>query len=111
MLKRTPPMPREFARQLLAHEAATGKAMEGEASAAFRVCENLRGPLAKLLGLEGFCSLLSRALALAAADVQWLRALHINGDGSLEGIGDLEPKQDRRAVEEGEVVLVGQLLG
>lgn len=101
---------REFARRLLAYEAASGKPANAKDSAAFRVCEKLRGPLGKLMGVEGFRALLSRALALAGAEVPWLRALQIKTDGSLEGLDELEAKLDSSAVANGEVVLVGQLL-
>jgi len=103
--------PKEFARRLLAYEAGSGKPADAKVSPAFRVCEKLRGPLGKLLGVGGFRSLLSRALALAGAEVPWLRALHIKADGSLEGLDELEAKLDSRAVAEGEVVLAAQLLG
>ncbi len=105
------PKPKEFARRLLAYEAASGKPADAKDSGVFRVCEKLREPLGKLLGVGGFRSLLSRALALAGAEVPWLRALHIKADGSLEGPDELEAKLDSRAVAEGEVALAAQLLG
>jgi nicotinic acid phosphoribosyltransferase len=105
------PKLKEFARRLLAHEEASGKSADAKDFKAFRVCEKLCGPLSKLTGVGGFRSLLSRALALAGAEVPWLRALHINSDGSLEGLEQLETKLDSREIAEGEVVLVSQLLG
>jgi nicotinic acid phosphoribosyltransferase len=69
------------------------------------------GPLGRLTGVGGFRSLLSRALALSGEEISWLRALHINEDGSLEGLEKLEVKPDTREIAEGEVVLVSQLLG
>ncbi|MEY2466516.1 MAG: hypothetical protein QOD03_1037 [Verrucomicrobiota bacterium] len=104
------PKLKEFARRLLAHDAATGKSGITKNSETFRVCEKLRGPLSRLTGGGGFRSLLSRALALAGAEVAWLRALHIKADGSLEGLAKLEAKLDSREVAEGEVALVSQLL-
>ncbi len=104
-------MPKEFARRLLAYEAASGEPADAQESAAFRVCEKLRGPMGKLIGVDGFRSLLSRAQALGCAEVPWLCALQIQADGSLEGLDELEAKLDARAVTEGEGVLVGQLLG
>ena len=65
----------------------------------------------RLTGIGGFRSLLARALALAGSEVSWLRALHVKGDGSLEGLEKDEAKLDSREVAEGEVVLVSQLLG
>ena len=40
-----------------------------------------------------------------------MRALHIEADGSLDGLGKLEMKPDPREIAEGEVALVSQLLG
>ncbi len=105
------PVPKDFARQLLAYEVTSGKPADAGNSLAFRVCEKLQGPLGKLIGVDGFRSLLSRALALGCAQVPWLCALQIEADGSLEGLDELEAKLDARSITEGEVVLVGQLLG
>ncbi len=111
MSKSAAPEPKEIARQLLAYEVASTKTPDAENSAAFRVCEQLRGPLGKIMGGGGFRSVLSRALALACADVPWLCAIQIWTDGSLHGLDELEAKLEPAAVAEGEVVLVGYLLG
>jgi nicotinic acid phosphoribosyltransferase len=105
------PKLKEFARRLLAHNATDGKPAETKDAEKFRVCEKLRGPLSRLTGVGGFRSLLSRALALSGEEISWLRALHINEDGSLEGLEKLEVQPDSREIAEGEVVLVSQLLG
>ncbi len=105
------PKLKEFARRLLAHEAASRKPASAKDSAAFRVCEELRQPLGKLLGVGGFRALLSRALTVAGAEVAWLRALDIKADGCWEGLNELGAKLDSRAIANGEVVLVSQLLG
>ena len=78
---------------------------------AFRVSEKLRVKLIKTTGVGGFSALVSRALALAGAEVPWLRTLQINSDGSLKGLHELEAKLDSRVVAEGQVVLLSQLLG
>ncbi len=104
-------MPKEFARLLLAYEVASGKPADREAPAAFRVCEKLRAPLGRLMGFDGFRSLLSRALVLACAQLPVLCTLQIKANGSLGGLDELEAKLEARAIVEGEVVLVGQLLG
>jgi hypothetical protein len=106
----TTPKLKEFARQLLDHDAALGKPAHAKDSQAFRVCEKLRQPLSRLTGVGGYRSLLSRALALAGAKVPWLRALHIKADGSLEGLEKLEMELDAREAAEGEVTLVSALL-
>jgi hypothetical protein len=99
-------IPKEFAQRLLGFEKALGKT-DGENRAVFRVCEKLRGPLGKRLGIDGFRSLLARAQILAGADVSWILTLTIGADGSLDGP---KAKLDARTVAEGEVVLVGHLL-
>ena len=102
------PKLKAFARQLLAAEAASGTPAGEKDSDAFLACEKLRGPLGKLIGVGGFRSLLSRALALAGEDAPMLRALHIRADGSLEGLEtDLDPREAAAA----EVVLMAQIAG
>lgn len=105
------PKLKEFSRRLLAYETASRKPTDAKDSAASCVCEKLRGPLGKLLGVAGFGAVFFRALALAGAEVPWLRALKIKADGSLEGLDEIEAKLDSRAVADGEVILVAQLLG
>jgi hypothetical protein len=95
---------REIARQLLACEESPG-------SPALRVCSRLNRPIGDIAGVEGFRSLLSRALVLAGEQVSWLKGVHVRRDGSLEGIGELETKVDAVAGAEGEVVLVAKFLG
>ena len=102
---------KESARRLLAYESASGQRAGAKDSPAFRVCEKLRGPLGKLMGTGGFHSLLARALSLAIAEVPWLHTLQILADGSLAGLNEPAAQRDARAVAEGEVVLVAQLLG
>ncbi len=63
------------------------------------------------MGTAGFCSLFSRALTLAAAEVPWLCMLRINADGSLAGLHEPELKLHPGTVAEGEIALVSQLLG
>lgn len=104
-------MPKEFARRLLVHDGQAEAGSAADGSAPFRVCEKLREPLSKLLGIDGFRSLLARAQALAGAEIPWLRQLKIQENGSLDHLTELEPNLDRAAIAEGDVVLVGHLLG
>jgi hypothetical protein len=100
---------RTLAERLIAYELTANKSSEPDAPASFRVCDQLRGPLASLSGLNGFRSLLSRALALAGDEVRWLRAVHIKGDGSLELPAEIA-KLDLKEITRGEVMLVGRVL-
>ena len=102
---------KEFARDLLIHEAATGTRVGDDGSAVFRVCEKLRGPLGRLMGITGYRSLLSRALALASAEAPRLSGLQIKPDGSLAGVSELESKLDVRTVTQSEAILVSHLVG
>ena len=106
----TPKM-RDFAERLIAYEMRINKSSEAKTAVAFLVRENLRPHLAKLLGNIGFRALISRALALATAEVSWLRAVHVKADGSLEGLADFEAQVAPDKIFEGVVVLLAQLLG
>jgi hypothetical protein len=103
---------RDFAKLLIAYEAKGNNALGGEnALQAFgRVVAKLRQPLVALTGIGGFRSLLSRALALANAEVRWLNAVHIKADGSLECPAEMA-QVDKKEIANGEVVLIARLLG
>ncbi len=104
-------MPREFAGKLLAYVAASGTAAEPQDFPGFRVCAALRGPLAKFMGAAGVGALFARALALASVEIPWLRQLRVQDDGTLEGVAEIEAKLGPGAIAEGEIALVGHLLG
>ena len=105
------PKVRVVARRLLAHESASSKRKDSDASVPFLVCEKLRAPLAKLMGVAGFHSLLARALTLATVEVPALRALRIAPDGSIASTPTSEPAHDPRTRAAGEIALTAQLLG
>ncbi len=96
---------------LIAYETRENKSSETKTPAACLVGEKLRPHLATLMGNVGFRALLSRALALANAEVPWLRAVHVKADGSLEGLDELGAQVDPDEIFEGCVVLLAQLLG
>ena len=102
---------RDFAVRLIAHGTNGNKSSEANPPAAFLVVEKLRPHLANLMGNAGFRALLSRSLALANAEVPWLRAVHVKSDGSLEGLDELEVQVDPDEFFEGRVVLLAVLLG
>jgi hypothetical protein len=101
------PEQRRFARRLLALEASADQTH----SAAFSACEKLRRPLAVLAGIAGFRALLSRALALANGEVRWLKAVHVNANGSLEGLEGVRAQVSPDDFARGEEILVAQLVG
>jgi hypothetical protein len=100
-----------LALRLLTYEAAAGNNSEPTESAASRVCEKLRRPLCSLAGVAGFRSLLSRALALARAEAPSLNAVQVSADGSLSGLDELEPQNDKDLSGEGGAILIAQILG
>ena len=98
-----------IAQRLSAYEAVENRSAETSAPAGFPVCEKLRGPLVRFSGINGFRSLLSRALALAGGEVRWLRGVHVRADGSLELPEDLA-QIDQKEIEAGEVAVTANLL-
>jgi len=102
---------RHFAERLIVFETKDDKSSTTTTSAAFPVPEKLRPHLAALMGNGGFRALLSRALALAGAEVPWLRAAQVKEDGSLEGLEELRAHLKPVEFLEGRVVLLAQLLG
>jgi len=101
----------DFGRRLITYETRGKKSSDAKSPVAFPVCEKLRPHLATLVGNAGFRALLSRALALASAEVPWLRAVQVKADGSLEAPEDIQAQVDPKEILEGRVVMVAQLLG
>ncbi len=104
----TTPAIKALARRLIAFEA-TRNPSDGPVGTTSRACDALRGPLAKFVGAAGFCSLLSRALAIAKAEIPSLNSVQVRPDGSLEGLEGVEQNQDAAA--DAGAVVVTQLLG
>ena len=102
---------REFAERLIAYETRGNRSSESKPPAACLVSEKLRPQLATLMGNLGFRALLSRAIALANAEVPWLRAVHVTADGTLKGLDEVAEQVDPDEIFEGCVVLLAQLLG
>ena len=102
---------RDFAERLIAYETRESLSSGKTPQAAFLVHERWRPYLTTLMGKAGFCALLSRALALANEEVAWLRAAHVEADGSIEGLEELHAQLDQKEFVEGRRVLVAQLLG
>jgi hypothetical protein len=105
------PESRHLAQCLLTYEAVAGKNSEAAETAAFRVCAKLRRPLITLAGVDGFRSLLSRALTLAQAEDPGLSAVRVVADGSLEGLDELASQGDKEEAIDGGAILIAQLIG
>ena len=110
-MSRATPKMRDYAERLIAYETRGNKSSETKPPAVFLVGEKLRPQLATLMGNVGFRALLSRALALANAEVPWLHVVHVKADGSFEGLDKLDAQVDPEEIAKGRVVLLAQLLG
>jgi hypothetical protein len=104
MMDTTTPTMLALARRLIALES------EGEPSAApivaaVRTCDKLRATLARLVGMAGFCSLMSRALAMARREAPLLDAARVLPDGSLDGLDGVGQDADAG------LIVVSRLLG
>ena len=107
-MNRATPKLRDFAERLISAGLIETESSASKPPAVFIVIENLRPLLAQVVGALGFSAVLSRALAIASADVAWLRAVHVKPDGSLEGLDELEVKVDPKEIAEGRVVLLAE---
>src|SRR5687768_16079903 len=107
-MSRAGPKLRDFAERLIDYEmrAATLSNVE----TAFLVSGKLRPSLATLMGNAGFHALLSRALALASAEVPWLRAVHVKVDGSFDGLHEPEAQRSPDEIVKGGAAVLAQLL-
>jgi hypothetical protein len=76
------PSMRELARRLL---AVSQSAADPHVHEAVLVNDKLRISLTQFAGVDGFASLLRRALALASAEAPALRSAKVSADGRLEG--------------------------
>ena len=95
-----------LSRRLIAIEAAR-ESSEEPIGITTRACGRLQAPIAKLVGSAGFRSLLSRALAMAKAEIPSLNAIHAEPGGSLKGFDGIGRAEEAEVG----VVIVAQLLG
>lgn len=109
MSQASTPQMRDVAKRLMAYETGITKRSGTETAVAFHCCEKLRSRLTILMGDAGYRALLSRLLA--SSEVPWLHAVHVNTDGSLEGLEELDAQLAPAEFFEGRVVLLAQLLG
>jgi hypothetical protein len=104
------PQIQNLARRLVASEAPSHSAPEARAEAAAQVIDELRVRLIRLAGVDGFRSLLSRALTLAKAEAPALHPVRISADGSLEGCDGIAQCTEEAEAEQAGTVLVAHLL-
>ena len=102
---------RHFAKRLIVFETRANAASSTSLRPDFRVPEKLRPHLVALMGNGGFEALLARALALAKTEVPWLRPVHVNAAGAIEGLETIPTQVGPDEFLEGRIVLLAQLLG
>jgi hypothetical protein len=110
-MNRTTPQMQSIALRLINYEMPGNDSAATANTAKFQETERLRPHLATLMGNGGFRALLARALALASAEVSWLRTVQVNADGALEGLETPHARLKPAEFREGQVVLLAQLLG
>jgi hypothetical protein len=96
-------------RRLAGRILTVARTSEQVGAVGFAVCETLRQSLSPLAGVAGFRSLLSRALGLAAGEIDWLKAVTIKPDGSLAGL-EVVAGLPAIEVDRGETILIAHLL-
>jgi len=99
---RASPTTYELAERLIAYEAALDRTLQSDLSETCHVCEKLRRSLSRLVGPEGYRSLLARALMLAQRETPLLGAVKVKEDGSIGGLTG--------KATEANVVLIGYLI-
>lgn len=106
------PQNQELARRLIVLEAARPNSSDVPVDVAMLVIGELRLRLVKLAGVEGFRSLLSRALTLSKMEAPALQMVQVGADGSLEGFDGIEGSEEAGGAEAGQAgtVLVAHLL-
>ena len=109
-MSRASPEIQELARRLIVFEAARANSSDAGADVAVLVIGELRMRLIKLAGVDGFRSLLSRALTLAKAEAPPLSTVQVQADGSVEGFDGIEQGQEAGAATQAGIVLVAHLL-
>ena len=111
-MEQATPAVRDLARLLLVLEANQSEhAVGGEAQVVLNAFDKLRLHLSKFVGVAGFQALLARALALAKTEADWLAAVRVKTDATLEGFRETAQQQPAEVVAAGSVVLLALLLG
>ena len=84
---------RDLARSLVASEAKAATTSLQPEPATVRVYERLRRQLGAPVGVDGFHSLASRALALAKSESPKLSAVQVTVKGGLHGLDEVESQR------------------
>ena len=109
-MSRASPWIADLARSVISLEARRAAPSAPRANPAERAWDGMRAPLANLMGVAGFVSLSSRALAMARADEPSLAAIGVRADGSLEGFEEFDRDRDAGAARLAGEILVARLV-
>lgn len=107
------PAIQNLARQFIALEAASREPHDATShdDAVTRAIEKLRARLIRLAGIDGFRSLLSRALNLAKAEAPALSKVSVSADGLVRGFGEMvRAGTQTESAEQAGTVLVAHFL-
>ena len=99
-----------LARRLIVIEAREDDSSDGQGEVSRRVIHELRLQLIKFAGVDGFRSLLSRALTLARKEAPALNLVQIRADGSLENFNLVEDSSNEETSAQPGTVLLAHLL-
>jgi hypothetical protein len=106
-----PQKARDLARSLVASEADANKTSLQTEAETLRVYERLRRQFSGPVGVDGFQTLASRALALAKSESPRLGAVQVTANGGLRGLGKVASQTATDEDGEAGVILIAQLLG
>jgi len=109
-MKRASPQRRDFAERLISLGAAEATTSVAKPPALFTVIEQLRPSLVQVVGALGFSAVLSRALAIAHADVAWLRTVPLKPDGLWGNLDLPTANVGADEISEGSVVLLAEFV-
>ena len=104
------PTVRDLARLLLTLEARRSEHGQ-EVQTDLRAFEKLQAYLTNLVGVTGFRALLARALALATAEVGWLRNVRVLDDATFKGFTEAATQQPAKDVAAARAAILAHLIG
>lgn len=104
------PAVRDLARLLLALEAKRSEHSQ-EVQTDIRVFDKLQAYLTNRVGVAGFQALLARSMALATAEVGWLREVRVLDDATFKGFTEAATQRPTKDVAAAHAAILAQLLG
>lgn len=109
-MEQATPAIRGLAQRLLALETDWSEQADTGTNATLGVFAKLHSHLTKIIGPAGFAALLSRALALAKTESEWLEAVRVEADATLVGFSAAAQYQPPELAVAGGMALMVQFL-